>query len=466
MMILSDKEPIDIFSVACTYLYNAVKHTLGPYGTNTAVRTTNGYYDIINDGKTIIEKLTSLEPDVAPAIDTLKKASFSTNTVAGDGTTSTVILMYTLLQKCKGLIEEQNISKTELRQILMTICDRLIEIVDIKLKKDIDVKDYVNVAKIALGGDKYATKLADAFEFLNVGQKPVVIKSDIADVEMEKKDGLVLNRIMVPSEIFLQRKEYADTCYIYLVYENINRMQQLTNLLNEAIKFSNNGKTVFLFYYEMSVEVIENLLLNYSQGRLNVIPIRLGAYSTNTYKVFEAISQYTGASIIDGIESTINPPRNLKYGIASYVTIDKDAILLKNVDFNGELSLEADNLDLTNKSVIMRVGGSNEVEREEVYRRLEDAVNSLSNAIQYGIVPGAGQSYVQAYDLMDKDNEIGFRDVMTCIQKTLESNGLDTKDVGEDVIDSVTVVEQVIRNAFTMVAQVITTDKLIHENIR
>ena len=59
-----------------------------------------------------------------------------------------------------------------------------------------------------------------------------------------------------------------------------------------------------------------------------------------------------------------------------------------------------------------------------------------------------------------------FREVLSCIQDTLENNGLNTKDVGEDVIDSVTVVEQVIRNAFTMVAQVITTDKMIHDNIR
>lgn len=354
MMILSEKKPIDIFSEACETLYNAVKHTLGPNGTNTAVRTVNGYYDIINDGKTIIERLTSLEPDIAPAIETLKKASFSTNTIAGDGTTSTVILMYHLLKKSRELLEEQD-DKIGLRQILDKICDNLVEIVDTKLKKIVDVKDYVNVAKIALGGDKYAKELADAFEFLGKGQKPVILKSDITDVELEKKDGLVLNRIMIPSEMFLQRKEYNDGCYCYLVYENINRMQQLTNLLKKAMEYTNMGKTVLLFYYEMSVEVIENLLLNYSQGRLNVIPIRLGAYSTNTYKVFEAISKYTGASIIDGIDATINPMKNMEAGYISYATIDKDAILMKCDSFTDSLNLEADNLDLTNRSVIMRV---------------------------------------------------------------------------------------------------------------
>lgn len=35
-------------------------------------------------GKTIIEKLTSLEPDIAPAMETLKQAAFETNRKAGD----------------------------------------------------------------------------------------------------------------------------------------------------------------------------------------------------------------------------------------------------------------------------------------------------------------------------------------------------------------------------------------------
>lgn len=465
MMILSDKNPIEIFDKASTILYNAVKHTLGPYGTNTAVVTRNGHYDIINDGKSIIEKLTCLEPELAPAIETLKKASFSTNRIAGDGTTSTVILMYNLLQKCKELLK-QNDNKVELRQILDVMCGRLCEVVDKRLKRDVNDIDYVNVAKIALGGDKYAEELADAFRFLNKGQRPVLMKSDMDGVEIEKKDGLVLNRIMIPSEIFLQRKEFTEGCKVYTVYQTINRMQQLTNLLTEALEATNRGQTVILFYYEMSLDIIENLMLNYSQGRLNLIPIRLGAYSTNTYKVFEAISKYTGSSIIDGISNTINPKKNLEAGYTTYATLDKDAILMKNDHYQDELSLEADNLDLTNRSVIMRVGGNNEVEREEVYRRIEDAINSLSNAIEFGIVDGAGRSYVQAYDLMDKDNELGFREVMECIMKTLENNGLSSDKIDENVIDSVTVVEQVIKNAFAMVAQVITTNVLIHENIR
>lgn len=84
MKILSSKKPIDLFCEASNTLNEAVIHTLGPKGTNTAIQNERGMYEIINDGKAIIEKLTSLEPDISPAMETLKQAAFETNRKAGD----------------------------------------------------------------------------------------------------------------------------------------------------------------------------------------------------------------------------------------------------------------------------------------------------------------------------------------------------------------------------------------------
>ena len=44
------------------------------------------------------------------------------------------------------------------------------------------------------------------------------------------------------------------------------------------------------------------------------------------------------------------------------------------------------------------------------------------------------------------------------------NNILQIKD--ENVFDSVTVAKEVVKNTFTVVSQVITTNRLIHENIR
>lgn len=79
-------------------------------------------------------------------------------------------------------------------------------------------------------------------------------------------------------------------------------------------------------------------------------------------------------------------------------------------------------------------------------------------------VYGAGQTYINMFNKA-KDNNIDWnppvfiRKVMIKIHEILQITN-------DDVFDSVTVVKEVVRNTFTIVSQVITTKRLIRENIR
>ena len=119
---------------------------------------------------------------------------------------------------------------------------------------------------------------------------------------------------------------------------------------------------------------------------------------------------------------------------------------------------------LDDKSVIIRIGGTNIVEREEVYRRIEDAVNSLGNAIEFGIVPGAGKTYSTLIDLVVKKVP-DIPEFIVQAMKLIQSL-VNTADTSKDIYDSAMVTKEVIKNAFSIVSQVITTKAVIHENIR
>lgn len=146
MKILSNREPIDVFLDASSILNKAVEHTLGPEGSNTAVHTQN-FYSIINDGKSIIEPLSSLDAEIAPALETLKQASFETNRKAGDGTTSTIVLMNQLL---KGVKDELSVATpVDIANKLLQTEEKLQELIrDNKII--IDNKLYENIAKVSL----------------------------------------------------------------------------------------------------------------------------------------------------------------------------------------------------------------------------------------------------------------------------------------------------------------------------
>ena len=457
MKILDTREPIEIFCVASDILSRAVLHTLGPNGTNSAIQTNKGYYEIINDGKTIIEEITSLEPDISPALETLKQASFETNRKAGDGTTSTTVIMNILLQGAhKYLIEHPEISPVELRNQIEEIKNALLEEIN-KIKKDISVEDYKKVATVALGSDKYSDLIADVFEFLGKGRKPVLIKSDISDIEVEKIDGINLTKSRIVSNLFLKSTEFSNGLDIICLFEPVNRFQDLTQLLRRV---QQTGRDTILFYNQLSSDILENILFNYTNGAIKLIPVSLQGYGQGTYSIMKELADYCGANVIDNTECKISEISKIIFGHVDYGILNSEQIILKT----AEKKLEKTYVHLDEKSVIMRLGGTNIVEREEVFRRIEDAVNSLASAIEYGIVPGAGRTYSLTIDELLKQNNTIPEFIVEAMK--LIKNKVCTSTTPDNIYDSALVATEVIKNAFSIVSQVITTKVVIHENIR
>lgn len=377
MKIISDKEPLEIFSKASQILADACEHTLGPNGTNTAVLGTNNCYEIINDGKSIIENLTSTDEVLYPALETLKQASFETNRKAGDGTTSTVIMTNALMQACKEYLETNpEVTRVELREKLEQSRDLMLEALE-DLTIQIKDEDYEKIATVALGSDKYSKMIADIFRFLDKGQRPTLLKSNGDSIEIQKIDGMNLDKIKIPGNLFIETQEFQNAKAVCL-YQDVNRFQEITQFLRLAIK---QETPIIMFYNKLSVDILENILFNYNNGALNVIPVCLAGYGKGTFTIMKDLSEYCDCSLIDGADLKINETSKIFFGASSFAILNQESLTLKN-----EKKIEKNYLHLKNKSVIIRLGGTNIVEREEVFKRVEDTINSLGNAIEYGIV--------------------------------------------------------------------------------
>lgn len=80
---------------------DAVRTSLGPRGMDKMVAAANGEVIITNDGATILNKMTVMQP----AAKMLVELSKSQDVVAGDGTTSVVVICGALLKKAQELLE-------------------------------------------------------------------------------------------------------------------------------------------------------------------------------------------------------------------------------------------------------------------------------------------------------------------------------------------------------------------------
>lgn len=480
MQIICDRDPLEVYKDAAEIAYRAVAHTLGPGGTNTAVVNRRNAHDIINDGYTILSKLTSLDAAISEALETIKISAFETNRKAGDGTTSTTILTYELLVGAINYLKEKGITKVKLRDILNECKDNYIDMLHQTQSKEITDKEYEAIAKVSLGSSKYASLISDAYRFLPEGLRPSVVRADISDVISEKKDGIVLDKAecIVSPEVFEKGAKELTDVDVYCIYDKLDRWQQIQPIIEQIIRLK---RQVILFYNELSMDILQNIQVQVVKGYADIIPIRLGSMGVQTRSTMNQLSLYTGATLIDGVE--VKLPKALKdivIGHLDYVLISQDTVIINNKDFE-----DLDSITLPTKSVIIRVGGANVSEMEENYRRIEDAVNSLGNAIESGISIGAGLTYQRLAMSSDSDTPKFILDSLESIYKRViynitgedvikeENDGLIPTEQGSymladelQVFDATKVIEQVIINSFSLVSQIITTEIIICESIR
>ena len=388
MQILSDKNPLETYLTSAKIAYRAVAHTLGPGGTNTAVVNKKGSHDIINDGYTILSKLTSLDPAESEALETIKLAAFETNRKAGDGTTSTTILTFELLKGAKNYLDNNKITKVKLRQTIEQARDEYIDMLHQHMSTEIKDEDYESIAKVSLGSPKYANIISEAYRFLPDGLRPSVVRSDIPNVILDKKDGIVLDKaeVIAPEDTFLHGPKEFNDVDVYLIYDKLDRWNMIQPIVEQIIRLK---RKAILFYNELSMDILQNLQLQIVKGYADIIPIRLGGLGIQARTTMNQLAIYTDTTLIDGVEVRLPKALNqIKIGKIDYMLISNDTVIINNKDFT-----DLSSITLPTKTCVIRVGGINNAEMEENYRRIEDAVNSLGNAIESGISIGAGITY-------------------------------------------------------------------------
>ena len=457
MKILSEKDPLEVFSSASDILNKAVEHTLGPNGTNTAVHFQN-FYNIINDGKSIVEQLTSTDPEIAPALETLKQSSFETNRKAGDGTTSTIIIMNQLIQGAKDYLEKDtDKSRVWVAKRILETEKRLQELIQNK-KSTIDNKLYSKVAEVSLGSSEYSQMISEAFTFLDGNGIPALVKSDLPGVDIEYIEGVNLTKTKVESSMFidlLPSKELKDVQVIAL-FQVVDRFEEILQLVKLLSK--DRDKYTVLLYNEMSASVLENLLFNLSQDRSKIIPISMKNYGKDMNNMLDEISTYANTEVIDGGSIKTTDISQIKVGQVNKAILTQESVVLIND--------EAPSIDykfISKKACIIRAGGATKIDMEDTYRRLEDAIYSLAGAIEHGaFFGGYGNSYSELAEIID---DVGLPRFIPESLRYINSV-IFNEEYNEDAVDSALVVSQVIKNSFVTAAQAITTNAIVYDNIR
>src|ERR671927_938878 len=191
---------------AAKLIAEIVKTSLGPRGMDKMLVDSLGDVTITNDGATILKEI-----DVQhPAAKMMVEISKSTDTEVGDGTTSTVVLAGSLLEKAEELITK-NVHPTVVVEGFRKASQKALETVkEIAIKIEPADKAFLNkIARTSMASKMVSADSRELADMVVDAVLAVAEKSsdqyrvDVDNIKVEKKAGGFINDTKLPSGIGL-----------------------------------------------------------------------------------------------------------------------------------------------------------------------------------------------------------------------------------------------------------------------
>jgi chaperonin GroEL len=397
-------------------MVEAVAVTLGPRGRNVVLEKQFGSPQIVNDGVTIAKEIELENPVENTGVALIRQAASKTNDVAGDGTTTSTVLAYAIVQEgMKNVAAGANpiTLKIGIEKATKYVIEQINEVA-----QPIENMEAISqVASVSAGNDDtVGSMIANALE--KVGRDGIISLEEgkSTTTELDVTEGMRFEKGFV-SPYFVNRPEKQEVVlenpYILITDKKISLVKQDLIPILEQITPTNRSLLIIAEDYEK--EVLATLVLNKLRGIINLAAVRAPAFGQMCKATLEDITILTNGQLI-----TEDAGFNLKsttldlLGEARRVIITKNSTTIINEGTEEQVKIQCENLrkriNLTDDSyekeklqdriaklsggvAVLKVGALTETEMKEKKLRLEDAINATRAAVEEGIVPGGGATF-------------------------------------------------------------------------
>lgn len=422
-----DKEAQDKLVSGITKIAKAVKSTLGPRGNTVLIESPNHTHGltVTKDGVTVAKSISLIDPVENLAVRMMKEAADKTATLAGDGTTSSIVITEALVLAGIDLIDA-SVNKTEVLKELYIGTKELVDKLK-KKSKPVTKKRLLDVATISANNDREIGKIiADTYN--SVGKTGIVTvdKSDTSETYSETTEGLKIDRGYT-SPLFINDHK-KDECVlsdvrILVADSEIANLLSIENVLKDII--SKNEK--LLIVAPCSTNVVNTLAANVMKNSLKICNIAPPSFGYKQHELMQDIALSVGATYFS--EKTGDDLSLISFddlGFASKVIVGKDAtVIVKGSNDNNTEAVDqrvkqlwgahsnaskkndkdfilSRIASLTGGIGVIHVGGSTDLEQKELFDRVDDAVHAVRSALLEGILPGGGVAlYNEANAILD-----------------------------------------------------------------
>ncbi|EDX83057.1 chaperonin GroL [Synechococcus sp. PCC 7335] len=410
--ILHSDEARRALEVGIDILAEAVAVTLGPRGRNVVIESKFGAPEIINDGVTIAKSIELENHLENTGVSLIRQAAAKTNDVAGDGTTTAVVLARAMIKE--GLRNvAAGASAIALRSGIEKATDFVVGRVKLHAQPVQDNQAIAQVATISAGNDAtIGEMIATAMKEVSRDGAITLEEGKSMTTELEITEGMQFKRGYL-SPYFVTDSERMEVVledpYILLVEAKVTRIQDLLPTLELVIK---TGKPLLIVADEIEKDALATLVINHLKGVLKVAAVKAPGVGSNRKEILQDIAILTNAELISEETSmTLDQVTLEMLGEARRATLTQEnttivadgneeaisgrcAQISRQIDRTEseyeQSQLQERLMKLSGGVAVIKVGAATETEMKDRKYKLEDAINATKAAVEEGIVPGGG----------------------------------------------------------------------------
>jgi chaperonin GroEL len=292
-------------------------------------------------------------------------------------------------------------------------------------KKVTNSQDIERVGTISANGDTdIGRMLAQAME--KVGNEGVITIEEAKSLvtELDVVEGMQFDRGFL-SPYFVTNAEKMlcelENPFILIHEKKLSSLQPILPVLEAVVQ---SGRPLLIIAEDVEGEALATLVVNKLRGGLKVAAVKAPGFGDRRKAMLEDIAILTkGQLVSEDIGIKLENVTLAMLGTAKRVLITKDDTTIiegagdkkeiearcnqireqakdTNSDYDRE-KLQERLAKLAGGVAVIRVGGATEAEVKERKDRVEDAMYATRAAVEEGIVPGGGISYLYALKVLD-----------------------------------------------------------------
>ena len=499
-------------------LADTVKVTIGPKGRNVVLDKKFGAPTITNDGVTIARDIELEDHFENMGAQLLKEVATKTDDVAGDGTTTAVVLGQALVTE--GL---RNVAAGANPMVIKRGLDKAVAAVVAESKarsRKVETREQIAaVASISAADPSVGELIAEVMG--KVGKDGVITVEEGQSLGLDKEytEGMQFDRGYI-SAYFVTNADrmeaQLDNPAILITDKKISAVQDALPALEKAV---GTGRPLLIVAEDVDGEALATLVVNKIRGTVQVLAVKAPGFGDRRKEMLRDIAVLTGGTVIsEEVGRKLDSVTAEDLGSARRVVSSKDnttivdgsgkpaEIKARMAQIKAQIEETTSDYDkeklqerlakLSGGVAVIKVGAATEVELKEKKHRIEDALSTTRAAVEEGIVAGGGTTLLQARSSLDKlklegDEQVGVDIVRRALEaparqiaenagargdvvieailKAKRGTGFDAAtdtmvDMFEKgIVDAAKVTRSALQNAASVAAMVLTTEAVVSD---